>query len=624
MKKTIIILFLATILSQIAYCQEFPVPLNNLYSFNLKQISESEYNAQKKVSEHLRYKPYKIVAGIAEAQKLLNKRIKGVKVEEASFDQLEVTYKDGVKKVLNVIWLGWNKENNNFLAYYPEVGVLILEHEASGEYPVDLNDSANEHAGNPKYHAISPDRQFRINGYCPGGAVDGMNYWLEKWNKSTKKYDFIGYFNDEDAIFDYSKDWFWTSNSKALFRYWGSDARYYEIEVIETSQAQQPRFTEFRTEIEKDSCTWYHKITTVETLKNHCIQLVTSSPDCHIEWVCVQVINKTTGKLVQTIDLTGYDSGGYEWITAGDYNFDSYDDFYLTAGVDKWGTGGYGYYFLYDQKTGTFIDSEELNALGKCEFNDDKTVIQRNVWIDDDGKIKGNVNVYQYIDDKLTLISSEQYIDNEEEIDIDLNDAQDLYRRLNSGQLLPGDLETLNYLQQQYSEDTLVIRKTFNDKNGKNQLDVVVINPCLQLKEFEEAVMYDNWRKYYRIDGWINYITVSLNNKNYSDTLIYYNPGVAMSLIHLLERNITLKTISGRKAVFIPFSYCGTSDDDIQITCIVFYDHQKYLYPINLQGADFQNYKIVDDLNEKFEDLPKELKKELIEHINSQCLNQDY
>jgi len=131
--------------------------------------------------------------------------------------------------VLNVIWLGWNKENNNFLAYYPDVGVLILEHEAIGEYPVDLNDSANEHVGNPKYHAISPDRQFRINGYYPGGAVDGMFYWLEKWNKSKKKYEFIGYFNDEYSIFDNSQDWFWTGNSKAIFRYLES---FYEMELI--------------------------------------------------------------------------------------------------------------------------------------------------------------------------------------------------------------------------------------------------------------------------------------------------------------------------------------------------------------------------------------------------------
>ena len=138
------------------------------------------------------HKPYREIADIAKAKKLLKKRIKGIKIEEEYYEQLEVTYKGRVKKVLNVIWLGWNKENSNFLAYYPDVGVLILEHEAIGEYPVDLNDSANEHVGNPKYHATSPDGQFRINGYYPGGAVDGMFYWLEKWNKSTKKYEFNG------------------------------------------------------------------------------------------------------------------------------------------------------------------------------------------------------------------------------------------------------------------------------------------------------------------------------------------------------------------------------------------------------------------------------------------------
>jgi hypothetical protein len=185
--------------------------------------------------------------------------------------------------------------------------------------------------------------------------------------------------------------------------------------------------------------------------------------------------------------------------------------------------------------------------------------------------------------------------------EIDLNDAQDLYARLNSGQFLPDDLETLKYLQQSI-EDTLVIRKTFSDKNGVNHLEIQVINPCGENKH----------------DGWINHIVVRLSNKNYSDTLIYYNPRVAMTLINLLERNIALKTVSGRQAVFFSFARCGNADDDLQVICIVFYDHKKYIYPINLRGVDFENYKIVDDLNEKFKYLPRKLRKKLIKHFNSQ------
>jgi len=41
----------------------------------------------------------------------------------------------------------------------------------------------------------------------------------------------FGHFNDEGVIFDNSQDWFWTSNSKAIFRYLES---FYEMELIST------------------------------------------------------------------------------------------------------------------------------------------------------------------------------------------------------------------------------------------------------------------------------------------------------------------------------------------------------------------------------------------------------
>jgi hypothetical protein len=192
--------------------------------------------------------------------------------------------------------------------------------------------------------------------------------------------------------------------------------------------------------------------------------------------------------------------------------------------------------------------------------------------------------------------------------------SEDFYNRLNSGQALPDDSQTLKQLQQGI-HDTLVIRKTFSDKNGNNNLEIKVINPC-RLAENLEFGSDDFW-KYYRVDGIINYIEVCLTNKNYSDTLIYYNPDVSMSLINLLESNISLKPVAGKQAVFIPFTCCGNADDDRQITCIVFYDHEKYIYHINLRGEAFENYKIVDNLDEKFKDLPKKLKTELVKHINS-------
>jgi len=42
------------------------------------------------------HKPYREIADIAKAKKLLKKRIKGIKIEEEYYEQLEVTYKGRV------------------------------------------------------------------------------------------------------------------------------------------------------------------------------------------------------------------------------------------------------------------------------------------------------------------------------------------------------------------------------------------------------------------------------------------------------------------------------------------------------------------------------------------------
>jgi len=238
MKKTVIILSLMFFLLPPALqgqtendTEILEFKLNNFYSIKLRQISESEFTAQKKATEHLSHKLYKVITDVAKAQKMLGKRIKAVKEQEDDYyTYLEVAYKGKIKKRLNVIWLGWH-EHSNFIAYYPEFEILIINHEADGDYPVDLNDSTTEPVGNPKYYAFSPDKQFRINGYSPGGAADGLTYWLEKWNKSKKKYEFIEYL----PLFNYVSECFWTGNSKVLFKYgWDNnyDIRYYEMEII--------------------------------------------------------------------------------------------------------------------------------------------------------------------------------------------------------------------------------------------------------------------------------------------------------------------------------------------------------------------------------------------------------
>jgi hypothetical protein len=213
------------------------IELNNHYSIKLKQVSESEYTIQKRETEHLQHKPYKVITDLKETKKMLGNKLKEITVkDEEHYERnvLEITFKDKTKKRISWEW-GINLENG-FRAYYPEVGVLVFENEASGDYSIDLNDSkmVYERTGNPCYHAVSPDRKLRINGYYRGGAEEGVLFFLEKWNTKKKRYEFIASLRYENSLFYYSSDLFWTSNSKVLFRYgWSEDSyKYYEMEIL--------------------------------------------------------------------------------------------------------------------------------------------------------------------------------------------------------------------------------------------------------------------------------------------------------------------------------------------------------------------------------------------------------
>jgi hypothetical protein len=250
MKKAVITLSILFTLSTMTFAQTendsevLEFALNDRYSVRLRQISEDEYTDQKQKSQHLRHKPYKVITDIAKAQKKLGRRINAVEIPENNSYQTEITYKDGVRKILYEHWLGWNKDSlHNFKAYYPKLGVLILYNELGGDSPVDLNDSAkDDYVGNPEYHSVSPDKQFRINGYFPDGAVDGYIYFLEKWNNSNKKYEFACLLkgwgaNNYEFFFGAASDWFWVSNSKVLFSSglsdWYASWQYCEMEFIE-------------------------------------------------------------------------------------------------------------------------------------------------------------------------------------------------------------------------------------------------------------------------------------------------------------------------------------------------------------------------------------------------------
>ena len=81
-------------------------------------------------------------------------------------------------------------------------------------------------------------------------------------------------------------------------------------------QAQEnsamPRFTEFRTPEEFDSGGWQNKIIDEAQIDSRILQLVTSKDtvDYYNRWICVQVLDKTTRRLLQEIDLAPDEEGG--------------------------------------------------------------------------------------------------------------------------------------------------------------------------------------------------------------------------------------------------------------------------------------------------------------------------
>jgi hypothetical protein len=240
------------ILSALAFCYGYVVAqtendteifnkeikLNDNCTILLKQISESEYTTQKSVAKRLFYKPYKVITDIAEAMKLLSKKMKFIE-NDGSFFISEITFEDGSTKQL--IW------EHDFEAYFPEVNILLFSGGFGGFALFDMNNgdedgymvdglntfcSNDSRIENPYCHSMSPGNKFRINDADP---MDGSEYFIEKWNPEKTKYEIVGYLRETEnmsSVFTYATDWFWTSNSKVLFKCGWEGYSYYEMEII--------------------------------------------------------------------------------------------------------------------------------------------------------------------------------------------------------------------------------------------------------------------------------------------------------------------------------------------------------------------------------------------------------
>ncbi|WP_288331438.1 hypothetical protein [uncultured Alistipes sp.] len=171
-------------------------------------------------------------------------------------------------------------------------------------------------------------------------------------------------------------------------------------------QAQEnsarPRFTEFRTPEEFDSGGWQNKIIDEAQIDSRILQLVTSKDTAYYynRWICVQVLDKTTRRLLQEIDLAADEEGGVgDMLCVDDYNFDGYDDFSMLEGVYASGNTS-SVYFLFDPGTGTFFESNIGGT--NLEFNYvSKTITSTNYCCVGSRKME---QIYKLVDNRAVLI----------------------------------------------------------------------------------------------------------------------------------------------------------------------------------------------------------------------------
>jgi len=209
-------------------------PLNEHYSVHIRQISESEFRARKRASEHLWHQNnYEVITDSNEARELLGNRIRGVgEFEEFSYPAFEITYDDGTTQQHNIRWYNWQEYYFcNFWAYYPEIGILIIliNDDVGGNYIIDLTNSGRS-VGNPSLHNLSPDKQWRLNGIVANAEGDIFSF-LEKWCPKSERFEFVG---DIPKMLELRATFniFWVSNSKFIFSNYVGDGSFFEMEII--------------------------------------------------------------------------------------------------------------------------------------------------------------------------------------------------------------------------------------------------------------------------------------------------------------------------------------------------------------------------------------------------------
>lgn len=212
-------------------------------SVRLTQIPQSDYVIAKWRAPTNR--SYKAITDFDQARKFLGEKMKPLQKHDPETGELlsteiEITYKDGATKILD--WLyDFETYPEAFYAYYPELDVLVFEAEAGGDEIIDFNDSSpGRDIGNPAQTATSPDGEWRVTGYYPGGAADTDEWWLERWNPLLEKYEMSLDFKNnyrvgEKPAFmmpEYINGWLWVDDRTVIFKNQLPDRYYYKLELL--------------------------------------------------------------------------------------------------------------------------------------------------------------------------------------------------------------------------------------------------------------------------------------------------------------------------------------------------------------------------------------------------------
>lgn len=209
--------------------------LDSNYTIYVDKIRQSDYYLKLWQSGY-RQEKYAAVTDAGKAKQMLKKRVefyqKTAPDDPFFYAETAITrinFKDGNFKSFE------DGDYPLFIAYYPDLDILVTEGGHSSDYCFDLRDSKKTDTSNPVGNPLdcytSPDKQMRLSGYFDG--QDCIAYFLEKWDKKSKSFKKTGeYFYNVSTC--YSEGWAWTSNNTLIFKRHSMYGEYFEMRIVET------------------------------------------------------------------------------------------------------------------------------------------------------------------------------------------------------------------------------------------------------------------------------------------------------------------------------------------------------------------------------------------------------